>query len=476
MQKKHEFDAVVVGSGPNGLAAAITIARAGYSVQLIEAAERVGGGMRSSELTIPGFIHDICSAIHPLGIASPFFRSLNLAQYGLNWVNPPTPLAHPMDDGTVTLLERTVEDTALNLGNDGKRYRQIMKPLTEKWEPLINDLLRPLHMPRHPLLLASFGRLAISSAEHIAKSNFASQRSQALIAGLAAHSILPLDHRGSATTGLLLAGAAHTVGWPVASGGSQAIAVALAACLTRLGGKIQTGRKIASFKELPSARVSLLDVTPRQFAEIMGDQLMGSYREKLAHYRYGPGVFKMDWALDRPIPWHNPECLKSATVHLGGTFEEITAAESTVWCGQIPEKPLVILAQQSLFDTSRAPAGKQIAWAYCHVPNSSTYDMSERIEAQVERFAPGFKDVILERHIMNTLDMETYNQNYVGGDISGGIQNPFRLLLRPWNRWKAYTTPVSGVYICSSSMPPGGGVHGMCGYHAAQRALHEVFH
>ena len=448
MQKKHEFDAVVVGSGPNGLAAAITIARAGYSVQLIEAAERVGGGMRSSELTIPGFIHDICSAIHPLGIASPFFRSLNLAQYGLNWVNPPTPLAHPMDDGTVTLLERTVEDTALNLGNDGKRYRQIMKPITEKWEPLINDLLRPLHMPRHPLLLASFGRLAISSAEHIAKSNFASQRSQALIAGLAAHSILPLDHRGSATTGLLLAGAAHTVGWPVASGGSQAIAVALAACLTRLGGKIQTGRKIASFKELPSAMVTLLDVTPRQFAEIMGDQLMGSYREKLAHYRYGPGVFKMDWALDRPIPWHNPECLKSATVHLGGTFEEIAVAESTVWCGQIPE----------------------------NVPNSSTYDMSERIEAQVERFAPGFKDVILERHIMNTLDMETYNQNYVGGDIAGGIQSPFRLLLRPWGRWKAYTTSVSGVYICSSSMPPGGGVHGMCGYHAAQRALHEVLY
>jgi phytoene dehydrogenase-like protein len=275
---------------------------------------------------------------------------------------------------------------------------------------------------------------------------------------------------------MLLAGAAHAVGWPVAAGGSQAIAEALTTCFIMLGGKIQTGKKIASLKELPSARVTLLDVTPRQFAEIMGDQLMRSYRDKLIKHRYGPGVFKMDWALKRPIPWRNPECLKSATIHLGSTFEEIAAAESAVWHGEIPERPLVILAQQSLFDTTRAPAGRQTAWAYCHVPNGSTYDMSDRLEAQIERFAPGFKDIILESHVMNTSDMETYNQNYVGGDISGGINSPFRLLLRPWGTWKAYSTPKKGVYICSSSMPPGGGVHGMSGHHAANVVLHEIFH
>jgi phytoene dehydrogenase-like protein len=474
MPVKLEYDAIVVGSGPNGLAAAITLARSGRSVLVLEARETVGGGLRSGELTLPGFIHDIGAAVHPMAAASPFFRSLDLSQYGLELVHSSAPLAHPLDDDTAVMLERSIEATAEALGADSQSYRELMWPLVKDWEKLIEDILKPLHFPRHPLTLIRFGTPAVQSASRLVRSRFKADRARALFGGMAAHSILPLDRFAVSSFGLVMSAAGHAVGWPVIKGGSQRLADAMAQYLVALGGEVRTGFEVRSLDEIPRARVVLLDVAPRQLATIVADRLPFDYGQRLLRHRHGPGVFKIDWALAGPILWKAPECLRAATVHVGGTFEEIAEAEGDVWRGKHPEKPLVFLAQQSLFDPSRAPNGKQVAWAYCHVPNGSTFDMSARIESQIERFAPGFRDSILARHVMNTADMEAYNPNFVGGDIAGGAQNPIRLLVRPMGQWRAYATPLRGVYLCSSSMPPGAGVHGMCGYHAARRALREV--
>ncbi|MDD5094800.1 MAG: NAD(P)/FAD-dependent oxidoreductase [Dehalococcoidia bacterium] len=474
MPNRLEYDAVVVGSGPNGLAAAITLARSGRSVLVVEAKDKIGGGMRSSELTLPGFVHDVCSAVHPMGVASPFFRSLDLASHGLEWVHSPASLAHPLDDGAAVLLEHSVDATAQTLGTDAKRYSRLMKPLAENWDKLLDDALGPLHFPRHPLVLNRFGSLAGESVDYFVQSRFKSERARVLFAGVAAHSILPTDRGWGAAFGLMLCAAGHSTGWPIAKGGSQSIGDALVRCLVALGGEVSTGIEVRSLRDLPKSKAILLDVTPRQLAAIAGDQLPPSYRERLVEHSHGPGVFKMDWALSGPIPWKDSQCLKAATVHVGGAFKEIATAENAVWKGEHPEKPLVILAQPSLFDPTRVPDGKQSAWAYCHVPNGSTFDMSPRIEAQIEHFAPGFRDLILAKKVMNTSDMQDYNPNYIGGDIAGGVQNPFRLRVRPLGQWKPYATPLKGVYLCSSSMPPGAGVHGMCGYHAAKTVLREV--
>jgi len=474
MPESYKYDAIVVGSGPNGLAASITLAKAGCSVLLLEAKETIGGGTRSSELTLPGFMHDICSAIHPLGVASPLFRKLDLPRHGLEWINPPACVAHPLDDGTAVTLERSVDKTAGLLGKDEAAYRRLMAPLTRDVDKLLPDLLGPFRLPRHPLAMLRFAPRAVRSARTLAESVFKTERSRALFAGLGAHSILPLEQPSSAAFGLVLSLVGHAVGWPLARGGSQRIADALAGCFRSLGGNIETGVSVKSLDELPQARAVLLDVTPRQLVRLAGARLPAAYRKRLAAHRYGPGVFKMDWALSAPIPWKARECLRAATVHCGGTLEEIAASERAVWRGEHPEKPFVILAQQSLFDPTRAPSGNHTAWGYCHVPHGSNIDMTERIESQIERFAPGFRECVLARSVMSPADLEVYNPNYIGGDIAGGAQNFWQLFARPALRRRVYSTPLKGVYICSSSAPPGAGVHGMCGYHAARAALRNI--
>jgi len=465
----HAYDAVVIGSGPNGLAAAITLARAGRSVLVLEANETIGGCARSDALTLPGFIHDLGSAIHPLAVSSPFFRTLPLEDYGLAWVQPPAPLAHPFDDGTATLLERSIAATCETLGADGAAYNKLMKPLTRNWHKLEDELLRPFRLPHHPIALARFGLRAIRSARGLAKSRFKGERARALFAGLAAHSMLPLDLMATAAFGLMLGITGHKIGWPLPRGGAQQITDALAAHLRALGGEIRTRVRVESIDELPRARAVLCDVTPRQLLRMAGAHLPASYRRKLEGYRYGLAAFKMDWALDGPIPWRAQECLRAGTVHLGGTLEEIAASEETAWRGRHAERPFVLLAQPSLFDETRAPTGKHTVWAYCHVPNGSTFDMTERIENQIERFAPGFRARVLARHVMSPAELERKNANLVGGDINGGVQDIRQLFTRPTLR--LYSTPTKGLYICSSSTPPGGGVHGLCGYFAAQRVL-----
>ncbi len=474
MSDRSEYDAVVVGSGPNGLAAAIAIARAGRLVLVIEAKETIGGGARTAELTEPGFLHDVCSAIHPMAAGSPFLSRLPLQEHGLEWIHPPAPVAHPFDDGPAAVLERSIATTSEALGGDSAAYTRLMSPLVRDWDSLVVDLLGTLRMPRHPLLLARFGLNAVRSAVGLGRAKFKGREALGLFAGLAAHSMLPLDRPLSAAFGLVLGAAGHAVGWPLPRGGSQNISNALASYLRSLGGEIVTGTPVTSMGDLPPARAVLFDVTPRQLVAILGDRLPGGYRRRVEKYRYGPGVFKMDWALDGPIPWRSEECGRAGTVHLGGTMEEIAAAEDEVSKGGHPDAPFVLLAQQSLFDPSRAPGGKHTAWAYCHVPNGSTVDMTDRIEAQIERFAPGFKDRILARSARSPAALEEYNSNYVGGDINGGIQDLGQLFARPSLRLSPYTTPLRGVYICSSSTPPGGGVHGMCGYHAAKRALADM--
>lgn len=470
-----EKKAVVVGSGPNGLAAAIEIARrSALPVTLIEGAERIGGGMRSAELTLPGFVHDICSAIHPLGVGSPFFSSLPLADYGLRWIHPPAPLAHPFDDGTAALLERSVDATGATLGEDAGAYERLMAPLVADWPQLAEEILSPPHLPRHPVMLARFGMPALRSAAGLARQIFRGQRARALFAGLAAHSLLPLERPVSAAFGLVLGLAGHAAGWPLPEGGAQRLADALATCLEHLGGEIVTGRPIASLEEVAGARLVLLDVTPRQLLEMAGPRLGALYRRHLGRFRYGSGVFKIDWALNGPIPWRAPACARAGTVHLGGTLEEIAAGERAIWQGRHPAKPFVLLAQQSLFDPSRAPAGKHTGWAYCHVPNGSRFDMTERIESQVERFAPGFRSLILARHVRCAAELEVYNPNFIGGDINGGVQDLGQLFTRPVLRPNPYATGVPGLFLCSASTPPGGGVHGMCGYHAARAALRAL--
>jgi phytoene dehydrogenase-like protein len=465
------LDAVIVGGGPNGLAAGITLARAGKSVLVLEAKETIGGGTRSAELTLPGFSHDICSALHPLGVASPFFRDLPLAQRGLEWIFPPACLAHPLDDGTAVLVEGTVEETAANLGPDAAAYRRLMGPLVAGWQELLDDLLGPLHVPHHPLLMARFGLAGLRPAVGLARQAFRGDRARAVLAGMAAHAMMPLTRPATAAFGLVLALVAHAIGWPMARGGSQRIADALGAHLRSLGGQVVTGHPVRSTADLPDARAILFDTSPRQFVQIVGDDLPAGYRRALSRYRYGPGVFKADYALDGPIPWRAKDCLRAGTVHVGGTMEEIAAAEAAPWRGEHPERPFVLVAQQSLFDPTRAPAGKHTVWAYCHVPHGSAEDMTDRLEAQLERFAPGFRDRILARRTLTAADMEAYNPNYVGGDINAGVQDLRQLFTRPVARLDPYTTPVQGLYLCSSSTPPGGGVHGLCGYYAARATL-----
>lgn len=468
-------DAIVVGSGPNGLAAAITLAQSGLSVIIFEAKSTVGGGMRSAALTLPGFTHDICSAIHPLGIGSPFFRTLPLNQYGLEWIQPTSPLAHPFDDGSVAMLERSIDATSLNLGRDAITYKNLMEPFVKNWNQLANDLLGPLHLPQHPIMMARFGIVAIRSAQGLSNSLFKGEQARSLFAGLAAHSMMPLDKLLTAAFGLVLGTLGHAVGWPLSKGGSQKIADALVSYFYSLGGKIYTDVPIESIHDLPPARVVLFDVTPQQLLKIMGDRFSSSYKDKLKNYRYGPGVCKIDWALNSPIPWKAKECAQAGTIHIGGTAEEIVTSEHEVWEKKHPQKPYIIMAQPSLFDQTRAPQGKHTAWGYCHVPNGSQIDMTEKIEAQIERFAPGFKDCIIAKHTKTASDLEKYNANYVGGDINGGVGDFDQFFKRPTSWFNPYSLPIKGFYICSSSTPPGGGVHGMCGYHAASAALKECF-
>jgi phytoene dehydrogenase-like protein len=472
MDDSRSYDAVVVGSGPNGLAAAVKLAQAGLSVAVFESRATVGGCLYTAELTLPGFKHDVFASVHPLTAGSPFLRTLPLAEHGLEWIHSPAPLAHPLDDGTAVMLERSVEATAQNLEKDAGAYRNLFEPLVKHWDDLVGDVLRPLSFPTHPLLFSRFGLRAIRSASGLAETVFAGLRARALFAGLGAHSIMPLDKSGSAAVGLVMCVTGHAVGWPIAKGGSQRIAEALAAYLRTLKGEIVIGATIDSVEKLPKARVILLDVTPRQMLQ-MARGLPDGYQRKLKTHRYGPGAFKVEWALDGPIPWRAEGCRRAATVHLGGTLKEIVKAESGIWRNKHAEKPFVLLTQQSLFDRTRAPEGKHVAGAYCHVPNGSTVDMTEAIEAQVERFAPGFRDRILQRHQMAPAELERLNANCIGGDIAGGVQN-LRSLLRMSLKGSPYATPAGGIYVCSASTPPGAGVHGMCGHHAAVAALRQI--
>ncbi|MEO6259755.1 MAG: NAD(P)/FAD-dependent oxidoreductase [Thermoanaerobaculia bacterium] len=472
----RQLDAVVVGAGPNGLAAAIVLAREGLSVEILEANETIGGGARTAELTLPGFRHDICSAIHPMAMVSPFFRTLPLAEYGLQWLESPNAIAHPLDDGRAAVLELSIDKTADSLGGDGDAYRKLMAPFARNAAALFEEILRPIRLvPRHPFVLARFGLDGLRSARSLARSSFEGDLARSLFSGCAAHSFVPLDWAGSASFGLVLALAGHATGWPVARGGSQSIIDAMAGYFRFLGGSITTSRRVNNMRDLPSSRCVLFDVTPRQLAAIAGDELPAGYVRRLRHFRYGPGVFKVDWALDGPIPWRAAECHRSATVHVGGTVDEISAHEAAVWEGRSTDRPFVLVAQQSLFDDTRAPAGKHTGWAYCHVPHGSTEDMTGAIEAQIERFAPGFRDRILARHTMNTAQFERHDANFVGGDIAGGANTLLQFLARPFPSRNPYSTPNRRIYLASSSTPPGGGVHGMCGYWAGQAALKRVF-
>jgi phytoene dehydrogenase-like protein len=465
--------AIVIGAGPNGLTAAILLAKAGLRTTVFEAADSIGGGARSAELALPGFVHDICSAVHPLAIGSPAFANFPLAAHGLEWIQPPIPLAHPFDDGSAAVLSRSIEKTRAALGSDGDVYARVASPFVRLWQELASEILQPIvHLPRAPLLLAQFGWQALQPASSAARRLFRGPQARALFGGLAAHSLLPLHAPGSAAYAWVLAIAGHAAGWPIPRGGAQRIADALASYFESLGGTIITNTAIRSIDEFERDALILCDVTPRQFLEIAGDRLSGSFRNRLKAYRYGPGVFKIDWALSRPVPWRARECTESGTVHLGASLEEIERSEENAAVGRISERPFVLFVQPSLFDASRAPAGQHTAWAYCHVPNGSQIDMTARIEAQVERFAPGFGDAILARHTFTAAQLERHNANLVGGDISGGLQNLTQLVFRPTR--SLYRTPLPNVYLCSASTPPGGGVHGMCGYHAARLALRDA--
>ena len=456
--------AIVVGSGSNGLAAAIVLARAGVDVRVVEGEDTVGGGCRSAELTLPGFVHDVCAAIHPLAASSPFLRTVPLADHGVEWIESPAALAHPFDDGTAALLFRSIEATGETLGEDAARYRRLIEPLVERSEHLLEDVLGPLGVPKSLAAFAGFSVRSALPASALARRVFREPRAQALFAGLAAHSMVPLTRLPTASYGLVLAVLAHVAGWPLARGGSQQLSDGLVSYVRSLGGEVETGRRVTSLRELGASRPVLLDITPRAFLAMA--ELPARYRRRLGRFRYGPGVFKLDWALDGPIPWRAPECAQAATVHLGGTLEEIVASEREPWRGRVAERPYVVFAQQSLFDPTRAPEGKHTAWAYCHVPNGSTVDMTDRIEAQLERFAPGFRDLVLARSTMGPVEMEAHNPNYVGGDINAGAADLRQTVART-----PYATPLPGVFLCSASTPPGGGVHGMCGFHAASAAL-----
>ena len=472
--EKRDFDAVIVGSGPNGLAAAIYLQQNGLSVLILEAKSEIGGGLRSAELTLPGFTHDICSAIHPLAVGSPFFQQLPLADHGLEYIYPEIAAAHPFDNGAVAILKQSVTETAKLLGSDEHAYLKLIQPIVDDWPSIAADVLGPLHYPKHPLAMAKFGFSALTSATHLSK-RFKTEEAKGLLAGMAAHSMQPLSKITTSAAALVLMTNGHLKGWPIPKGGSNRIANALASYFISIGGKIETNTYVKSLEQLPSAYAVLFDISPKQLLQIAGHQLSSLYKWQLERYHYGMGVFKVDWALDGPIPFIAEECRKAGTIHIGNTIQEIANSEQQTWDGKHPEKPFVLLAQQSIFDASRAPEGKHTAWAYCHVPNGSKVDMTNAIENQIERFAPGFKDLILAKHTMSPAQIEEYNPNYIGGDINGGVIDIGQLFTRPALRWSPYKTSAKGIYICSASTPPGGGVHGMCGYNAAKRVLKDIF-
>jgi phytoene dehydrogenase-like protein len=469
----QSYDVVIIGSGPNGLAAAIVAARCGLSTLVLEASTVAGGGTRSAELTLPGFLNDVCSAVHPMARASTLFRSLPLGDFGLEWITPPTAAAHPLDSGEVGLLTNDFEETARLLGVDRNRYLHTIGAIARKWTKIEGDVLGPFGMPAHPVAFASFGLLALLPANIFAKLAFSSVKTQALFAGNAAHSIRALSSPGSTAIGLVLSAVAHVYGWPIPKGGSQSIANALLRYLESLGGEIVTGFKVESWRQLPTARIFFFDTSPRTMSRILSDRLPAGYARALERYPYGPGIFKIDWALDASIPWKARECLTSATVHVGGTLEEIAESERAPWVNKCAEKPFVLVTQPSLFDPTRAPKQKHTAWGYCHVPNGCDVCMTDRIEAQIERFAPGFRDTILCRAVRGPSVLEAENSNLVGGDVGGGSNDLVNLFFRP--TWRKYSTPSSGIYLCSAATPPGGGVHGMCGYNAAIRAIQQQF-
>ena len=474
MSAQASLDAIVVGSGPNGLAAAVALAREGYSIRVYEAQATVGGAARSAELTRPGFVHDTASTVHALALLSPFLRSLPLDQFGLQFAHPEAPFAHPLDDGTAVVVERSIDATARTLGShDGRAYAKLVTPFVEDWETLMDALLGPFSV-RHPVAMAKFGRYAIRSAEGLAKSLFESERVRTMFAGVAAHSMVPLDKLATSGYALGLIVAAHAVGWPVSRGGARQLASALVAYFQSLGGEVVTNTPVETLAALPPSRVVLLDVTPRQLIRIAGDRLSRFYRWRLTRYRYGPGVFKMDWALTAPVPWRAPECRRAGTLHLGGSVAEIAASERASWEGRDVERPYVLVTQPSLFDPTRAPPGKHTLWAYCHVPNGSAIDMRSSMERQIERYAPGFRDCIEAAHVMPPADLERSNANLVGGDIAGGAADLAQLYTRPIASFTPYRTSIDNVFLCSSSTPPGVGVHGMCGYHAARAAIKRL--
>lgn len=474
MQIRPSYDAIIIGSGPNGLSAGIVMARAGLKVLMVEAKDTIGGGMRTQEVTLPGFKHDICSAVHPMAALAPIFRELKLEQFGLEWAYPEVSVAHPLDGEEAVILSKSVEETAANLGIDQKAYARMLKPFVPHALALFKDMLKPLGIPDKPFLFTRFGTKALLPATTFSKLFFKGERAKALFAGCAAHSILPFDKLFTSALGLVFFVSAHAVDWPVAKGGSQAIANAMGKAFESYGGEIQLNTFVEKLDQLPPAKAYLFDTDPLQLAQIAADHLPNSYKRRLRKFNFGPGVFKIDYALREPIPWKDPNCLKASTVHLGGTFAEIAKAEKEAWQGKMSPKPYVLLAQQSQFDSSRSPAGKHTGWAYCHVPHGSTEDMTEIIEAQIERFAPGFKDIVLARYAMNSQAYHAYNANYVGGAVTGGAADITQLFTRPVFRLNPYSTPNPKLWLCSASTPPGGGVHGMCGYHAAKGVLKRL--
>ncbi|HUS29754.1 MAG TPA: NAD(P)/FAD-dependent oxidoreductase [Kofleriaceae bacterium] len=474
MRTKQQYDVVVVGSGPNGLAAAVGLAGSGLSTLVIEAKDTPGGGTRTSELTLPGFLHDVCSSVHPLGIASPWFRALGLDK-DVEWIQPPASVAHVLDEQRVVTLERSVDDTAAQMGRDAKAYRALMTPFVERFDELVDMALAPLRFPKAPLLMARFGNDALRSMRGLARVRFRGDEAPALLGGIAAHAMIPLDNLASASFGLLLGLAGHAAGWPIIRGGSRTLTDALLARLYRAGGELELANPIASMDQLPPARAYVFDVTPRQLLAIAGDRLPSAYRARLSRFRYGPGVYKIDWALRGPVPWRDPRCARSATVHLGGTIEQIARAEQAVHDGHLGAPPFTLFVQPSLFDSSRAPSGMHVGWAYCHVPHGSTTDARDAIENRIERFAPGFKDLILARSELSPAQLNAYNANYIGGDINGGLSDLRQLFTRPLAKLDPYATGAPDIFLCSSSTPPGGGVHGMCGYYAARSVLANVF-